>query len=250
MILESSYFYLVAIPAVMLYGIAKGGFAGPLAIIGVPLMSLVVSPLQAAAIMLPILCLQDIIAIYSYREKLHYKSLQTLIPGAILGIIVGTLWFRYLSDDFIRIFIGLIAIIFVLSYLLEKETSEPTKVSYLKGSLFGSLSGFISFGIHAGGLPFNMYMLPQKLNQRVLVGTAALFFGIMNYVKLLPYYLLDQLSFDNLLTSLILMPFAPLGFFIGYYLTHRVEEKLFYSVAYFCLFVVGIKLLYEGIGNL
>ena len=95
-----------------------------------------------------------------------------------------------------------------------------------------------------------MYMLPQKLNQRVLVGTAALFFGIMNYVKLLPYYLLDQLSFDNLLTSLILMPFAPLGFFIGYYLTHRVEEKLFYSVAYFCLFVVGIKLLYEGIGNL
>ena len=234
----------------MLYGIAKGGFAGPLAIIGVPLMSLVVSPLQAAAIMLPILCLQDIIAIYSYREKLHYKSLQTLIPGAILGIIVGTLWFRYLSDDFIRIFIGLIAIIFVLSYLLEKETSEPTKASYLKGSLFGSLSGFISFGIHAGGLPFNMYMLPQKLNQRVLVGTAALFFGIMNYVKLLPYYLLDQLSFDNLLTSLILMPFAPLGFFIGYYLTHRVEEKLFYSVAYFCLFVVGIKLLYEGIGNL
>ena len=213
-------------------------------------MSLVVSPLQAAAIMLPILCLQDIIAIYSYREKFHYKSLQTLIPGAILGIIGGTLWFRYLSDDFIRIFIGLIAIIFVLSYLLEKETSEPTKVSYLKGSLFGSLSGFISFGIHAGGLPFNMYMLPQKLNQRVLVGTAALFFGIMNYVKLLPYYLLDQLSFDNLLTSLILMPFAPLGFFIGYYLTHRVEEKLFYSVAYFCLFVVGIKLLYEGIGNL
>ena len=244
------YFFLTAVPAVLLFGISKGGFAGPLAIIGVPLMSLVVSPLQAAAIMLPILCLQDIIAIYSYREKLHYKSLQTLIPGAILGIIVGTLWFRYLSDDFIRIFIGLIAIIFVLSYLLEKETSEPTKASYLKGSLFGSLSGFISFGIHAGGLPFNMYMLPQKLNQRVLVGTAALFFGIMNYVKLLPYYLLDQLSFDNLLTSLILMPFAPLGFFIGYYLTHRVEEKLFYSVAYFCLFVVGIKLLYEGIGNL
>ena len=92
MILESSYFYLVAIPAVMLYGIAKGGFAGPLAIIGVPLMSLVVSPLQAAAIMLPILCLQDIIAIYSYREKFHYQSLQTLIPGAILGSIFEHIW--------------------------------------------------------------------------------------------------------------------------------------------------------------
>ena len=142
------------------------------------------------------------------------------------GIIAGALWFRYLSDDLIRIFIGMIAIIFVLSYLFEKEDSEPTKVSYTKGTFFGSLSGFISFGIHAGGLPFNMYMLPQKLDQRILVGTAALFFAIMNYVKLFPYYLLGQLSYDNLLTSFVLMPLALLGFFVGYYLTHKVEEKL------------------------
>ena len=250
MIIENLYFYLVAVPAVMLYGIAKGGFAGPLAIIGVPLMSLVVSPLQAAAIMLPILCVQDIVAIYSYRNKFHFDNLKSLIPGGLIGIIAGALWFRYLSDDLIRIFIGMIAIIFVLSYLFEKENSEPTKVSYTKGTFFGSLSGFISFGIHAGGLPFNMYMLPQKLDQRILVGTAALFFAIMNYVKLFPYYLLSQLSYDNLLTSFVLMPLALLGFFVGYYLTHKVEEKLFYSVAYICLFIVGIKLLYEGVANL
>ncbi len=250
MVIEDLYFYLVAVPAVILYGIAKGGFAGPLAIIGVPLMSLVVSPLQAAAIMLPILCLQDIVAIYSYRNKFHFENLKSLIPGGLLGIIAGALWFRYLSDDLIRIFIGIIAIIFVLNYLFEKEESEPTKTSYTKGTFFGSLSGFISFGIHAGGLPFNMYMLPQKLDQRILVGTAALFFAIMNYVKLFPYYLLGQLSFDNLLTSFVLMPFAPVGFFIGYYLTHKVKEKFFYSVAYICLLLVGIKLLYEGIGNL
>ena len=115
MIIENLYFYLVAVPAVMLYGIAKGGFAGPLAIIGVPLMSLVVSPLQAAAIMLPILCVQDIVAIYSYRNKFHFDNLKSLIPGGLIGIIAGALWFRYLSDDLIRIFIGMIAIIFVLS---------------------------------------------------------------------------------------------------------------------------------------
>ena len=246
MFIDNPYFYLVAIPAVMLYGIAKGGFAGPLAIIGVPLMSIVISPLQAAAIMLPILCLQDIIAIYSYRGKFHYNNLRALLPGAIIGIIVGTFWFRYLSDDLIRIFIGFIAIIFVSNHWFSKKTSSPKEVSFVKGTFFGSLSGFISFGIHAGGLPFNMYMLPQKLDQRILVGTAALFFGIMNYIKLFPYYWLNQLSFDNLVISLILMPFAPLGFCIGYYLTLKVEEKLFYSVAYLCLFIIGLKLLYEG----
>ena len=137
-----------------------------------------------------------------------------------------------------------------INYWLNKETTKATKVSFLKGSFFGSLSGFISFGIHAGGLPFNMYLLPQKLDQRILAGTAALFFGIMNYIKLFPYYFLDQLSLDNLITSIILMIFAPIGFFIGYYLTHKVEKKFFYSVAYFCLFFIGIKLLYDGLMNL
>lgn len=250
MIFDVNLFYFVAIPAVILYGVAKGGFAGPIAVVGVPLMSIVVSPLQAAAIMLPILCLQDVIAVLSYRRKFHYKNLQTLLPGALLGIIAGTLWFRYLSDDLIRIFIGVISIAFVLNYVIIKESIRPLKVSYLRGTLFGSLSGFISFGIHAGGIPFNMYMYPQKLDQKVLAGTAAIFFAIVNYIKVIPYFLLGQLNFENLITSLILMPFAPLGFLIGYYLTHRVNERLFYSVAYLCLFFVGLKLLYEGIVNI
>ncbi|SVD85414.1 uncharacterized protein METZ01_LOCUS438268, partial [marine metagenome] len=122
MIFDINLFYFVAIPAVILYGVAKGGFAGPIAVVGVPLMSIVVSPLQAAAIMLPILCLQDVIAVLSYRRKFHYKNLQTLLPGALLGIIAGTLWFRYLSDDLIRIFIGVISITFVLNYLIIKES--------------------------------------------------------------------------------------------------------------------------------
>ena len=82
------------------------------------------------------------------------------------------------------------------------------------------------------------------------MGTAAIFFAIVNYIKVIPYFLLGQLNFENLITSLILMPFAPLGFLIGYYLTHRVNERLFYSVAYLCLFFVGLKLLYEGIVNI
>ena len=84
MLIYDPVFYAVSIPAVLLYGIAKGGFAGPLAILGVPLMSLVISPLQAAAILLPILCVQDMISIYSYRKSFHLKNLFILLPAAFV----------------------------------------------------------------------------------------------------------------------------------------------------------------------
>ena len=115
MLIYDPVFYAVSIPAVLLYGIAKGGFAGPLAILGVPLMSLVISPLQAAAILLPILCVQDMISIYSYRKSFHLRNLIILLPAATVGIVFGYLWFSLLSEDNIRIFLGLLAISFSLN---------------------------------------------------------------------------------------------------------------------------------------
>ena len=239
-------FFAVAIPAVLLYGIAKGGFAGPLAILGVPLMSLVISPLQAAAILLPILCVQDLITIYSYRNSFHLKNLQILIPAAILGIFAGYLWFSLLSEQNIKIFLGLIALIFSLNYFFFSDALKKGSISFSKGTFWGAVSGFTSFGIHAGGLPFNIYMLPQKLDHRVYVGTAALFFGIVNFIKLYPYYLLDQLRIENITIALLLMPFAPIGFYIGYKLTQRIDGERFYSLTYACLLLIGLKLLNDG----
>ena len=239
-------FFAVAIPAVLLYGIAKGGFAGPLAILGVPLMSLVISPLQAAAILLPILCVQDLISIYSYRNSFHLKNLQILIPAAILGIFAGYLWFSLLSEQNIKIFLGLIALIFSLNYFFFSDALKKGSISFSKGTFWGAVSGFTSFGIHAGGLPFNIYMLPQKLDHRVYVGTAALFFGIVNFIKLYPYYLLDQLRIENITIALLLMPFAPIGFYIGYKLTQRIDGERFYSLTYACLLLIGLKLLNDG----
>ena len=250
MFIENALFYAVAIPAIIFYGIAKGGFAGPLAVLGVPLMSLVISPIQAAAILLPILCVQDLIAVYFYRKKFHFENLKNLIPGALLGITASFFWFRYLTESNIRLLIGLLALGFVVSYWLKRNNTRKTLPSKLKGTFWGAISGFTSFGIHAGGLPFNVYMLPQRLDQRVYAGSAAFFFCIMNYVKLYPYYLLDQLRLENLYTSFTLAIFAPIGFAIGYSLTHKVDEKIYYGVAYFGLFLIGLKLTYDGIINL
>ena len=247
MLIYEPIFYVVSIPAVLLYGIAKGGFAGPLAILGVPLMSLVISPLQAAAILLPILCVQDVISIYSYRKSFHLKNLMILLPAALSGIVLGYLWFSLLSDSNIKIFLGLLAIVFSLNFFLFSKNTKKTHASLLKGSFWGSVSGFTSFGIHAGGLPFNIYMLPQKLDHRIYVGTGAIFFGLVNLLKLYPYYLLDQLRIENMTTALFLMPFAPLGFFIGYKLTHMLDGERFYAITYACLLLIGLKLLFDGL---
>ena len=247
MMIYDPLFYVVSIPAVLLSGIAKGGFAGPLAILGVPLMALVISPLQAAAILLPILILQDLISMYSYRKSYHLENLFILLPAALVGIILGFFWFSLLSDDNIRIFLGLLAIVFSLNYFFFSSDNPKTETSFLKGSFWGSISGFTSFGIHAGGLPYNIYMLPQKLDHRVYVGTGAIFFGLVNLLKLYPYYLLDQLRVENLTTALFLMPFAPIGFLIGYTLTKKIDGERFYKITYICLLIIGLKLLNDGL---
>ena len=153
-----------------------------------------------------------------------------------------------LSDAHIRILIGVISVLFVLNYFLGKrngpQQSGPDRV---KGSIWGAVAGFTSFGVHAGGPPVNLYLLPQKMDKTIFVGTTVVFFTIVNYVKLVPYYFLGQLNGDNLLTSLVLAPLAPLGVWLGIKLHDRVNERLFYNLAYVFLLVTGGKLLIDGI---
>jgi uncharacterized membrane protein YfcA len=186
-----------------------------------------------------------------YRGRFDRTNLFILLPAALIGILVGSLTFRYLSDANIRIMIGGIAIFFVFHYFLGQRGERPkTKANRVKGGFWGLIAGFVSFGVHAGGLPVNIYLLPQRLDKTLFVGTTVIFFAIVNYVKLIPYALLGQLNLDNLLTSLILVPFVPLGFWLGINLHKRVNEKLFYLLAYSFLFIAGVKLLYEGIMHL
>ena len=100
------YFYMSAIPAVILFGISKGGFAGPIAILSIPLMSMTISPIIAAGIMLPILIVMDITALYFYWKKWDLNNVKLIIPPSIIGIFIGSLTFSYISEDGVRIIIG------------------------------------------------------------------------------------------------------------------------------------------------
>lgn len=242
------FFYLCAVPAVLIFGMAKGGFGGGIAVVSVPLMSLAVSPVQAASILLPILLVMDAVALWSFRGRWDRANLLIIIPGAIAGIVVGSLSFQYLSEAMIRILIGLISVLFCLNYWLKPAEKNRQGPGFWRGSAWGAVAGFTSFGIHAGGPPISIYLLPQRMEKTLLMGTMAVFFAVVNVIKLLPYSLQGNLHGGNLLTALVLMPLAPLGVRLGFTLLHRVDEIRIYQLCYFFLFIVGLKLLGDGLG--
>ena len=250
MLITDPWFYVAAVPAVLLFGISKGGFGGGLGVAAVPLMALVISPVQAAAILLPILCVMDLVAMWRFRGKWIWPELQVLLPASLLGILIGTLLFEYMSAAVIRLIIGVVAITFTLHYWVHKQRKTSAELADFPtsyGILGGSVAGFTSFVAHSGGPPVSMYLLRRPLDRTDFVATTVLFFAVVNYVKLIPYGWLGQFNAENLYTSAALVILAPVGVEIGAWLHRRVTDRFFFAFAYVLLFVVGTKLVYDGI---
>jgi uncharacterized membrane protein YfcA len=251
MIITDPFFYAAAIPAVLLTGISKGGFGSALGGIGVPLMALAISPLDAAAILLPVLCFMDLVGFRVYYGKWDSANLRIMLPGAVLGVAIGTLTFGMLSENAVRILIGGIAVAFTLNaWLGLGARQEPAGSSVIKGTFWSGVSGWTSFLAHAGGPPAMIYMLPQRMDKTTYVATIGVFFMFVNAIKLVPYAWLGQFSANNLGTSLVLAPLVPLGVWLGLWLQQRINTVWFYRISQACLFATGLQLIYQGTGGL
>lgn len=246
-IIDSLAFYLIAVPAVLIVGIGKGGFAGGLGILAVPLLSLAISPLQAAGIMLPILCVMDVTGVRVWLHRWDQQLMIKLVPSAVLGIVIGALTFQFVSDVFLKLLIGLLALIFSLNYFLKGRFRSPTHLPDTASAwLWSGLSGYTSFVAHAGGPPLMIYLLPKNLDKGIFVGTITIYFAAVNYVKLIPYAILGQLDTENLMTSLVLAPVAVIGVKLGVWLHDRVDGQAFSKLMYIFLFFTGLKLTWDG----
>jgi uncharacterized membrane protein YfcA len=246
-IITDPIFYLAATPAVILMGLAKGGFSG-LGLVAIPLLALVVSPVKAAALMLPILCIQDAVSVWAYRDTFDKRNLFIMLPGALIGIALGWLLAAKVSDEVVKIGVGLISIGFVVLYWRKRsETGDPIPGSVPAGLFWGGLSGFTSFIAHAGGPPFQVHVMPQRLQPQTYVGTSTWFFWAMNLVKLVPYFLLGQFSTENLGTSFALFPLALASTVAGVWLVRRIAAERFYTLIYLLTFAVGLKILWDGL---
>ena len=244
--IEDPRFYLAAAVAVLIAGIAKGGFGGGMAVVSVPLMATVVSPVQAAAVMLPILMVMDVVAIRAYWGRWDPRNLWILLPASLIGTALGFLTFRFFSADGLRALVGVVAVVYAARYVIQRDAAAGAPARRAAGVFWGATAGFASFAIHAGGPPLQAYLLPQRLHRTTFQATSVLFFFVVNWSKVGPYAWLGQLNTDNLLTSLVLLPLAPVGVWLGRYLHTRVDDALFFRVVHASLFVIGVKLLYDA----
>lgn len=250
--ISDPWFYLAAVPAVMIAGISKGGFGAGLGMLAVPMMALVLPPVQVAAIMLPILCLMDLVGVWAYWKKWEPRVLTRLALAAVVGIAVGTLTFHVMAPWMIRLLIGVIALGFTANYLqkrLRRRQTTGFAPGRLSGWVWGAVSGFTSFTAHAGGPPVNVYLLPLGLPKTQYQATTVGFFLLVNYVKLLPYTALGLFTGQNLATSAALFPVAVAGILAGIWLHNRVPSGLFYTACYVFLALTGVKLIYDGLAG-
>jgi len=247
-------FYPVAIVAILITGIAKGGFGQGSGGIAVPLMSMFIAPPEAAGIMLPILCAMDLFSVHAWRDRWSRQHLAIMLPGALAGIALGGVAFGALPVNAIRVLLGIIAITFALNQwfrfserLANRFAARRGHPGRVAGTVWGAVSGFTSTLAHAGGPPFAIYMLGQKVDKTLFVGTSAMFFLVVNYAKLVPYYFLGQLNVGNLTAALLFAPLVPLGVWIGVFLHHRMSARMFFNLSYSLLLATGAKLLWDGI---
>jgi uncharacterized protein len=247
-VLNDPAFYLAAIPAVLVFGISKGGFGGGLGIAAVPLMALVVSPAVAAGILLPLLLVMDAIGIWAYRQRFDRRIIQTMLPGALVGIVIASLAFSYLNDDVIRVLLGLIASGFAADYFLRRKGDLPARPHEPRRAAFwGGVAGFTSTVAHSGGPPANIYLLPLKLDKSIFVGSMIVLFALINAAKVLPYALLGLFTPANLWASLALVPVAAIGMLAGIWLHDKVNQQLFYRLCYVLVLLTGLKLIHDGL---
>lgn len=245
--LTDPFFYAAAIPAVVIMGLSKGGFSG-VGVLGVPLMALAVSPVQAASITLPILLIQDAVGVWVFRRDFDRRTLALMLPAATVGIGIGYALAAYVSAAAVAFAVGIVSLLFALQRLWAERhgTLVVSKAPDWVGVLCGVGSGFTSQIAHAGAPPFQIYVIPKRLPRDILVGTSALFFAAVNWMKVPAYVALGQFTRSNLLTSAVLFPLAIASTWAGVWLVRRVPPEGFYRVIYGLLALLGAKLVWDG----
>lgn len=242
------HFYALAVPAVILLGLSKGGFAG-MGALSLPLLAFAVDPVRAAAITLPILIAQDVVGVWAFRRTVDWWLLGWMLPGSMLGIALGYGFAASVSSAAVMGMVGAISILFGAYRLWAASHAaprDPARWPDWIGSLFGIASGFTSQIAHAGQPPFQMWVLPKNLAPPVLVGTTAIFFATVNWLKVPAYLALGQFTRENLATAAALAPVAVASTLAGVWLVRRVRADRFYLAIYLLMILVGGQLLWEA----
>jgi uncharacterized membrane protein YfcA len=247
-IISDPHFYAWAVPAALILGISKSGFASGVGSITTPLVAMAVAVPQAAAIMLPLLALSDLLGMSALRHGADWRLLRLLMPTALLGIVAGWASFGLLDSHLVAGVVGVATLLFLAQqWLLPLRADRPPPGPWITG-LLCALSGYTSFVAHAGAPPVAAAMLPRRMTPAAYAGTWAVLFTAMNASKWVPYAMLGLLDLRNLGTSVVLMPVAALGVWLGLWASRRISSRWFFRLVQLGMLLTGLKLLFDAWG--
>lgn len=248
--MDGTLFWVVATLAAIFVGLGKGGVPG-ISAMAVPTLALVISPIAAAGLLLPVFIGSDVFGVIAYRKQFDRRVLKIMFVAMPIGVALGWATVDYVSEAVVTILIGLIGAVFALSSMIKPDLvgpAQPAKTG--PGMFWGIISGFTSFVSHSGAPPYQVYAVPLKMPKMVFAGTVTIAFAYINVIKLLPYWALGQLSIANLRVTLVLMIPAVVGVFAGFALIKWAPEKRFYQAIIWALLLVSLKLLWDGFSRL
>lgn len=242
------WFWSVALATVAIVALSKSGLLGSLGMVGVPMLALVMPAREAAGMLLPLLCVMDVIGLLAFRREFDARLVRIMLVGGIIGTLVGWALWSVITDAQVLLIVGIITMLFIIDAVVpwRRRLADGQPPSAPWGVFWGGITGLTSFISHTGGPPAQIYLLPQRLAPALYSGTTVVIFAALNFSKLIPYYFLGQLSVANLETDLVLAPAAVVFMLAGVWLVRRVSAKLFYNVAYVLVFFVALKLIYDG----
>ena len=242
----SLLFIVIAGLSAFLVGASKGGLP-MVGVLGVPLLALVMPPVAAAALLLPVYIVSDMVGLWAYRKEYSARNLVILVPAMIFGVGLGWATAKITEEWMVTLLVGVVGLYYCASVILRKANAPPKPADVPRGVFWGMIAGFTSFVSHTGGPPYQAYVLPQKLPKMMFAGTSTIVFAIINLVKLVPYWALGQFNPTNLEVAALLSPIAIAGALIGYKLTAILPEGLFYRLVEVALFVISLKLIHEAL---
>jgi uncharacterized membrane protein YfcA len=244
---DQAIYYAVIGLSAFLTGLSKGGLGGTMGVLITPLLSLVMPIDQAIGLALPIFMVGDVFALAAHWRMWDRRLIWLLLPGALIGITLGTFVLTSISPEGLKLFLAAIIFLFILYKLLEQRIIARIhyRAHRWHGWLAGAAAGFTSTVAHAGGPPVVIYLLLQGVAPTVFVATSVLFFTVTNWIKVPYYYQAGLLDFQSMLGILWLAPLVPLGVWTGRRLTHKADRLVFERIILSLLGVTGLFLLFS-----
>ena len=245
MVSDTSLFYFMTALVALIIGLSKGGLGGMPGALATPLMALVMPANEAIGLLLPILMLADIFAVAAYWQRWNSRLVWLLIPGAVVGVTIGTYFITNAPTRALQIAVGVIVLLFAIYKIFEKRVLRSLKYQPRDwhGLVAGTIAGFSSALAHTGGPPVSVYLLMQNVAPYVFNATAAIFFLILNWIKVPYYWYAGLFNFQLLWQVIWIMPLVPVGVWLGKRFSSRVNKETFDWVIVSLLVITSVMLI-------